>query len=329
MPNQTNDEQENTPPPELPPKPSNYPKINITTTNQHSNSYKTLIRFLFSLSNLIFFGGSLAGLVVLFYQKYILPNLKIRTERLTSLRWSVCKSYDRLLEALKTLARSHPQLYLTSPSASRAILPRNPSVEAADGEQAAGGRSGDSSDGDALAAEHAVPVDPTATAPIADERGAQKADQKEVAKRAEFNRPIIHRLAQIALALRTRSEPHGPLTRAADGEEPSEPTDQPGSNGGLRGMEALMTSLQTMREALMADAQQHTRVQQKLLASSHPHRAFALNQYNLLSNNNPLPHMHSPAPFDVDKDPYFIALLDLKNSIRNCKGLLLNRSKFY
>jgi hypothetical protein len=56
-------------PPELPPKTAiqSYPSI-ITTTNHSKQSNKILIRFLCSLSNFIFFGGTLAGFIVWLYQ---------------------------------------------------------------------------------------------------------------------------------------------------------------------------------------------------------------------------------------------------------------------
>jgi hypothetical protein len=53
--------------PEVPPKPLSYPAI-VTTSYQPHQSNQTLVRFLFSLSNLVFFGGSLAGLLVWIYQ---------------------------------------------------------------------------------------------------------------------------------------------------------------------------------------------------------------------------------------------------------------------
>lgn len=202
-------------------------------------------------------------------------------------------------------------------------------MEGADGEQAGASSAGGSTDGHALAGEttHLHPAATVYSPPITDEKELQ-GDEKEVVNAGatnpvEFNRPICERLVQIATGLRKRrSEGHGGVTRVADVEEATERTEG-STSGALRGMEGLKRSLQTIREELMADVQQHTRVQQKLLASSHPHRAFAFNQYN-----SHLPS--SSATFiNVDNDPYFIALSDLKNSIRNFKGLLLNRTKFY
>ncbi|OAV97712.1 hypothetical protein PTTG_01122 [Puccinia triticina 1-1 BBBD Race 1] len=340
------------PPPELPPKTAlqSYPSI-ITTTNHPTQSNKTLIRFLFSLSNLIFFGGTLAGLIVWLYQKYIFPKLKIRTEILVSLRRSTLKSYDKLQESLKSLVQSNPKLYNSAVAIlsgkNRQIFPTSSGTQTGDELEEAGKSSNQIEPSEAsttaddkiqvpknIQFDSTVTIIPSSSSPspsssILDENEHQNEineDQRQSATREEFNQPIIDYLGKIAKGLRKRSENRGRIqTEESDDGQRNESS--AGMQLSLEGMESLKTSLKAMSGELADETQLTTRIHQKISASSHPHRAFGLNYW--ATSFNAARYPDAPPIKNVDEDPYFIALMEFKNQIRALKGVLLNRKKFY
>ncbi|EFP75146.1 hypothetical protein PGT21_030020 [Puccinia graminis f. sp. tritici] len=327
-------------PPELPPKTAiqSYPSI-ITTTNHSKQSNKILIRFLFSLSNFIFFGGTLAGLIVWFYQKYIFPKLRIRTEILKSLRLSTLKSYDKLHQSLKSLIQSNPRLYQSTLAKLSGkvdqVLSTSSDAKTGDGLDDAGKASdqiqvseGSSTTDEKTQVPDIVPSSSSSTSSssILDEKELQNEPHKPSSDREEFNQPVIDYLEKIAQGLRKRSDNRRPVQiEESDDEQMDE--SRAGTERSLGGIESLTKSLKSMGAELADEAQLNTRVHQKLSASSHPHRAFGLNHWTASFNATRYPD--APPPKNVDEDPYFIALMEFKNQIRNLKGVLLNRKKFY
>ncbi|KAA1100030.1 hypothetical protein PGT21_028029 [Puccinia graminis f. sp. tritici] len=326
-------------PPELPPKTAiqSYPSI-ITTTNHSKQSNKILIRFLFSLSNFIFFGGTLAGLIVWFYQKYIFPKLRIRTEILKSLRLSTLKSYDKLHQNLKSLIQSNPRLYQSTLAKLSGkvdqVLSTSSDAKTGDGLDDAGKASdqiqvseGSITTDEKNQAPTIVPSSSSSSSSsILGENELQNEPDQPFSDRDEFNQPAIDYLEKIAQGLRKRSENRRPVQiEESDDEQMDE--SRTGTERSLGGIESLTKSLKSMGAELADEAQLNTRVHQKLSASSHPHRAFGLNHWTASFNATRYPD--APPPKNVDEDPYFIALMEFKNQIRNLKGVLLNRKKFY
>lgn len=86
-------------------------------------SNQMLIRFLFGLSNMVLLGGSLSGLAVLLFQRYLYPRLRIKNETLLSLKSSALKSHSTLLSHLVSIARSHRSFYRTAVEYLDAIRP--------------------------------------------------------------------------------------------------------------------------------------------------------------------------------------------------------------
>ncbi|PLW31757.1 hypothetical protein PCANC_22365 [Puccinia coronata f. sp. avenae] len=328
--------------PEVPPKPLSYPAI-VTTSYQPHQSNQTLVRFLFSLSNLVFFGGSLAGLLVWIYQKYFFPKLKTRTDILVALKLSTLKTYVQLQESLRKLVQSNPKLYQLTALAKRPnqdvqFTPTASLTENQDGleeelkprDQTAPSESSSSTDGQTPALK-AVQLDTTVTTiPSSSSISHQEENEEEKygqgveasSNRTEFNQPIIDYLERIASGLRKRSEN---LNRVHLTGQDNEQISQSGADStvsGLGGIECLKRSLKEMGDELASEAQLNTRIHQKLSASSHPHRAFGINYWATALRD-------SPSAKNVDEEPYFIALMEFKTQIRNLKGLLLNRKKFY
>ncbi|KAH9449631.1 hypothetical protein H4Q26_006689 [Puccinia striiformis f. sp. tritici PST-130] len=335
-------------PPELPPKLQSYPSI-VSTRDPHTQSNKVLVGFLFSLSNLIFFGGSLAGLLVWVYQKYIFPKLKFRTEILKKLNISTLKSYDKLQENLKKLVESNPKLYqATLAKLSAKTQQILSTISSSPNDQLGGGleKEGklkdriETSEEPSSTVEHKtqdsknIEVDPnhtpipssssssSSTSPEPEKEKGIHEDEDRSSDRELFNQPIIDYLEKIAQGLRKRSNHRGQLEKGdLDSEEDS--NSSTGTDSSLGGIESLKTSLKAMGNELAEESQLSTRIHQKLSASSHPHRAFGLHNYWNTSLHT------TPSAKQVDDDPYFIALMELKNQIRNLKGALLNRKKFY
>ncbi|CAH7684794.1 expressed protein [Phakopsora pachyrhizi] len=98
--------------PLLPPKTwDEYPKLPITNHPRTPNSTKLLVRFLIGLSNLTFFAGSFAGIVAVFYQRYLFPKLSAARERLLSLNFSALESQEKLFKELRSLVQWYPELF--------------------------------------------------------------------------------------------------------------------------------------------------------------------------------------------------------------------------
>jgi hypothetical protein len=262
---------------------------------------------------------------------------------LVALKLSTLKTYVQLQESLRKLVQSNPKLYQLTALAKRpnqdvqftstASLTENQDgleEELKPRDQTAPSESSSSTDGQTPALK-AVQLDTTVTTiPSSSSISHQEENEEEKygqgveasSNRTEFNQPIIDYLERIASGLRKRSEN---LNRVHLTGQDNEQISQSGADStvsGLGGIECLKRSLKEMGDELASEAQLNTRIHQKLSASSHPHRAFGINYWATALRD-------SPSAKNVDEEPYFIALMEFKNQIRNLKGLLLNRKKFY
>ncbi|KAI9619096.1 hypothetical protein KEM48_006375 [Puccinia striiformis f. sp. tritici PST-130] len=306
-------------PPELPPKLQSYPSI-VSTRDPHTQSNKVLVGFLFSLSNLIFFGGSLAGLLVWVYQKYIFPKLKFRTEILKKTEYLDLEITQQILSTISSSPNDQlgGGLEKEGKLKDRIETSEEPSSTVEHKTQ-------DSKNIEVDPNHTPIPSSSSSSSSTSPEPEKEKGiheDEDRSSDRELFNQPIIDYLEKIAQGLRKRSNHRGQLEKGdLDSEEDS--NSSTGTDSSLGGIESLKTSLKAMGNELAEESQLSTRIHQKLSASSHPHRAFGLHNYWNTSLHT------TPSAKQVDDDPYFIALMELKNQIRNLKGALLNRKKFY
>jgi hypothetical protein len=261
------------------------------------------------------------------------------------LRLSTLKSYNKLHQSLKSLIQSNPRLYQSTLAKLSGnvdqVLSTSSDTKTGNGLEDAGKTSdqnevseGSSTTDEKNQAPKDIHFDSTMTiAPsssssssISGEKELQKESSEPSSAREEFNQPVVDYLEKIAQGLRKRSENRRPVEiEESDDEQRDE--SRAGAKGSLGGIESLTKSLKSMGAELADEAHQNTRVHQKLLASSHPHRAFGLNNWTASFNATRYPD--APPLKNVDEDPYFIALMEFKNQIRNLKGALLNRKKFY
>ncbi|KAG0146914.1 hypothetical protein CROQUDRAFT_656708 [Cronartium quercuum f. sp. fusiforme G11] len=93
--------------PQLPPRlqPAYLELIN-NPYPETSRANRSIIRFMRTLSRWFLYGGTLSGIIILLYQRYIFPSLETRTHALTNLTNDGLKSHINILNGLLKVTRS-------------------------------------------------------------------------------------------------------------------------------------------------------------------------------------------------------------------------------
>lgn len=97
----------------LPPLPPRNPydlPINSSSYPQFPKSNQSIIRFMRLLSRWFLYGGTLSGIIVLLYQRYLFPSLEARTRALTALTHLGVKLYTECLDRVGDIAKSYSGL---------------------------------------------------------------------------------------------------------------------------------------------------------------------------------------------------------------------------
>ncbi|EGG13234.1 uncharacterized protein MELLADRAFT_76221 [Melampsora larici-populina 98AG31] len=96
--------------PQLPPRnPYDHPIIS-SSYSQLPRSNQSIIRFMRLSSRWFLYGGTLSGIIVLLYQRYLFPSLEARTRALTALTALGVKLYTGCLERVGDIAKSYSGL---------------------------------------------------------------------------------------------------------------------------------------------------------------------------------------------------------------------------
>lgn len=354
--------------PNLPPKTfESYPTIIASAPSHSKPSNRTLIKFFLSLSNLIFFGGSIAGAIVVIYQRYMFPKLKIRTERLKLLNFSTFASFEKFTKILQSLVRSNPDFYQSSirkipgdnkpePNLDQVVndLSENANennsgnpLDAQNDEKLShklnstlnkvnlpipSSSPGEESKKEGRQTPKNIKFDPNVTIIDSEfstlssrslENESEPASDQQLREsiRKDYNQPIINRLESIASNFNKREKNRISLkglveTNCAHYSIAPE-TDTSQTNGMSRGIETLKNSLKLMGDEINDECQQISLIDPKYYRSQ-----FHSYGSSYLGSNSPFRE-------SIKDDEYQNALKEFRTEIRNLKGILLNRKKFY
>ncbi|MBW0495866.1 hypothetical protein O181_035581 [Austropuccinia psidii MF-1] len=288
--------------PPLPPKNFNYPQIQFITQNKPSSN-QVLINFLLNISNGLFFGGCLTGLIIFIYQKHFFPKLQIKTEILTKFISSASTSFEKFVENLISLAQINPQFYKTATTLASLDLKEPPKTDLVDDDQmdehnSANNLSESIEDKSSMGEDETSSKRPSTSSSQISNFSQINNCNKTLDSSDHINKPILDSLNRLTSILRKRQS-HLTQNSAQDGTPK------------LRPAVHLIETLKKVQGDIYSENSGYLNPQSRT---------------NLAYNFTKLPYSDLDNPTALIENKK--ALSQFKDGIRSIKGMLLNRRNF-